>query len=107
VTAALFTLGKFLLGIYIGKGGATSAFGAAKSLVLILIWVYYSSQILLFGAEFTRAYTNHYGSRAVPADNAQPVSAESRARQGMGPASSAPAGKVPVPQPAHAGAEGR
>jgi membrane protein len=53
LTAILFTLGKFLLGLYLGRAGATSGFGAAGALVLILLWVYYSSQLLLFGAEFT------------------------------------------------------
>jgi membrane protein len=57
VTALLFTLGKYLLGLYLGMSSTTSAFGAAGSLVLLLLWVYYSSQILLFGAEFTRAYS--------------------------------------------------
>ena len=55
ITAVLFTLGKFLLGWYLGQGSVTSAYGAAGSLVVILLWVYYTSQILLFGAEFTQA----------------------------------------------------
>lgn len=54
-TAALFEIGKFLIGLYIGKQGLESTFGAASSLVVILIWVYYSAQIVLFGAEFTAA----------------------------------------------------
>jgi len=54
-TAALFEIGKFLIGLYIGKQGLESTFGAASSLVVVLIWVYYSAQIVLFGAEFTRA----------------------------------------------------
>ena len=56
LTAALFEVGKLLIGVYIGKLGLESSFGAAASLVVILIWVYYSSQILLMGAEFTRVY---------------------------------------------------
>ena len=56
LTAALFEVGKLLIGIYIGKLGLESSFGAAASLVVILIWVYYTSQILLMGAEFTRVY---------------------------------------------------
>jgi len=52
-TALLFTVGKYLIGLYLGKGSATSAFGAAGSLAVILLWVYYASQILLFGAQFT------------------------------------------------------
>jgi membrane protein len=55
VTAALFELGKFLIGLYIGKQGLESTYGAAASIVIVLIWVYYSAQIVLFGAEFTNA----------------------------------------------------
>jgi membrane protein len=61
VTAVLFEVGKFLIGIYIGKQGLESTFGAAASLVVLLIWVYYSSQIVLLGAEFTRAYARRHG----------------------------------------------
>jgi len=56
MTALLFTLGKFLIGLYLGRAGVASSYGAAGSMVVILLWVYYSSQILLLGAEFTRAY---------------------------------------------------
>ena len=64
VTAFLFTLGKFAIGVYIGNSGVASTYGAAGSVVLILIWVYYSAQILLYGAEFTRAFAYRYGSFA-------------------------------------------
>ncbi len=63
-TAALFTLGKFLIGFYLGHSDIASGFGAAGSLILILLWVYYSSQIFFFGAEFTRAYAEYRGSRS-------------------------------------------
>jgi membrane protein len=63
VTALLFTIGKFLIGLYVGKTGVASGFGAAGSLVVVLIWVYYSAQIFLLGAEFTWAYSHMYGSR--------------------------------------------
>jgi membrane protein len=63
VTAVLFVLGKFLLGLYLGKSDTVSAYGAAGSLVLVMVWVYYSSQIFLLGAEFTWVYANTYGSR--------------------------------------------
>lgn len=63
VTSLLFVLGKFLIGLYLGKSDMTSAFGAAGSMVLVMVWVYYSSQIFLFGAEFTWVYANLYGSR--------------------------------------------
>jgi membrane protein len=55
-TALLFVVGKYLIGLYLGRGSVTSAYGAAGSLVVILLWVYYSSQILLFGAQFTQVY---------------------------------------------------
>jgi membrane protein len=63
VTALLFTIGKFLIGLYIGKSGVTSGFGAAGSLVVVLVWVYYSAQIFLMGAEFTWVYAHAFGSR--------------------------------------------
>lgn len=63
VTALLFTIGKFLIGLYIGKAGVASGFGAAGSLVVVLVWVYYSAQIFLFGAEFTSVYSHAHGSR--------------------------------------------
>lgn len=62
-TAVLFTVGKYLIGLYIGKSGITSVFGAAGSLVVLLAWVYYSAQIFLLGAEFTWAYAQQFGSR--------------------------------------------
>jgi membrane protein len=63
VTSALFIAGKALIGLYIGRSGITSAFGAAASLIVVLLWVYYSAQIFLFGAEFTWVYSHRYGSR--------------------------------------------
>jgi membrane protein len=56
ITAVLFELGRFLIGFYIGKQGLESTYGAAASVVVVLIWVYYSAQIVLFGAELTRSY---------------------------------------------------
>ena len=63
VTALLFTLGKSLIGLYIGRSGVTSGFGAAGSLAVVLLWVYYSAQIFLLGAEFTWVYAHSFGSR--------------------------------------------
>jgi membrane protein len=71
LTATLFTIGKYALGLYLGKSNVASAYGAAGSLVLILLWVYYSAQILLYGAEFTQVYANRLGERIVPAPDAQ------------------------------------
>ncbi|MYM90132.1 YihY family inner membrane protein [Rugamonas sp. FT82W] len=61
-TAALFTLGKYLIGAYIGNSGVTSSFGAAGSLIALLLWVYYSAQIFFLGAEFARQYALQLGS---------------------------------------------
>jgi membrane protein len=81
VTALLFTVGKSLIGIYLGRSGVTSAFGAAGSLIVLLLWVYYSAQIFLLGAEFTWVYAHEFGSF----------------RQGLQPA---PAPAVPCRPPA-------
>jgi membrane protein len=63
VTALLFALGKFLIGLYLGKSSVASAFGAAGSLVVMMVWVYYSAQIFLLGAEFAWVYAHEHGSR--------------------------------------------
>jgi membrane protein len=63
VTSTLFIAGKLLIGFYIGRSGISTAFGAAASLVVVLLWVYYSAQIFLYGAEFTWAYCHKFGSR--------------------------------------------
>ena len=70
ITALLFAIGKFLLGWYLGRGSFGSAYGAAGSLVVLLAWVYYSSQIIMFGAEFTQVYARKFGSRIVPDEHA-------------------------------------
>ena len=70
-TSLLFTVGKVLIGVYIGRSGIASGFGAAASLVVVLVWVYYSAQIFLLGAEFTRAYAHRFGSRRnLPSEDA-------------------------------------
>jgi membrane protein len=66
MTALLFLLGKWALGLYLASGNAASAYGAASSLITLLLWIYYSSQILLFGAEFTQVYANRLGSPVKP-----------------------------------------
>jgi membrane protein len=66
ITGLLFTLGKFLFGMYLARSSIRSAYGAASSLVIILMWVYYSAQIFLLGAEFTQVYANRYGSQVRP-----------------------------------------
>jgi membrane protein len=84
-TSFFFTIGKLLIGLYLGKSAIASAYGAAGSLVVIVVWVYYSAQILLFGAEFTKVWTRRRGSGFVPEKTAMPVTQEARAEQGMGP----------------------
>jgi hypothetical protein len=78
VTALLFTVGKFLIGLYLGKSGVTSGFGAAGSMVVLLIWVYYSAQIFLLGAEFTWVYAHRRGSRLTSATPAEEGAAPHR-----------------------------
>jgi membrane protein len=63
LTALMFVLGKHVLGFYFGRSAFASSYGAAGSLVIILVWVYYSAQILFFGAEFTKLFTVRFGSR--------------------------------------------
>lgn len=73
ITAALFIFGKFLLGLYIGRSAFASAYGAAGSLVIVLVWVFYSAQIFFFGAEFTRVFACRHGShRNVPKPHPTP-----------------------------------
>jgi membrane protein len=66
VTSLLFWIGKFLIGLYLGKSAIASPFGAAGSLVVVIVWVYYSAQIFFLGAEFTRAYALRHGSSMGP-----------------------------------------
>jgi membrane protein len=83
LTAVLFTFGKHLLAVYLTRAGVASAYGAAGSLAVVLVWVYYSAQILLFGAEFTRVQAARNGSHVTPARNAVPLTADALARQGI------------------------
>jgi membrane protein len=85
ITAVLFTIGKFAIGLYLGRSSVGSVFGAAGSLVILLVWIYYSAQIVFFGAEVTQVYARTRGSTIRPAPNAEPLSAEERTRQGRPP----------------------
>lgn len=76
VTALLFTVGKFLLGLYLGRSNPGEAFGAAGSLALLLVWVYYSAMIVLFGAEFTQAWAIRQGAGIVPKEGARRMNDE-------------------------------
>jgi membrane protein len=73
MTAIFFGIGKWALGLYLGSGAAASAYGAASSLITLLLWIYYSSQILLFGAEFTQVYANQAGRHVKPSKHAIPI----------------------------------
>lgn len=90
-TAFLFEVGKQLLSLYFSKGAVASSYGVAGSLVVLLLWVYYSSLIVLFGAEFIQVYCKKFGRKMLPSKNAIAVTAEERAHQGM------PAGEKAAP----------
>ena len=66
VTAVLFTIGQQIIGLYLGQSSVASSYGATGSVMILLLWVYYSCQILLFGAEFTRAHSLRRGTQPVP-----------------------------------------
>jgi membrane protein len=66
MTSVFFSLGKLIIGVYLGNSAVASTFGAAGSLVIILVWIYYSAQILFFGAEFTQVYSTQHGSKSLP-----------------------------------------
>jgi membrane protein len=82
LTALLFTIGKFALGMYLGRSSVSSAYGAAGSLVILLLWVYYSAQILFLGAEFTQVYANRFGKKLEPAANAMWAPGQKAAQAG-------------------------
>lgn len=83
ITSVLFAIGKYALGLYLGRASFGSTYGAAGSLVVLLAWIYYAAQILFFGAEFTQVYARRYGSQIVPDEHAIPLSGEARAKQGI------------------------
>jgi membrane protein len=74
-TAFLFTIGRTLLSMYLGSAAVSSTFGAASSLAVLLVWIYYSAQVFFLGAEFTQVYARKYGSEIVPTKNAVSVAA--------------------------------
>ncbi|MEP0546145.1 MAG: YihY/virulence factor BrkB family protein [Rhodothermales bacterium] len=102
-TAVLFVVGKFLIGFYLGRSNPGEAFGAAGSVVVILVWIYYTALILLAGAEFTQLWAKRYGSQIEPADDAVRVIEEERVVDEDAPRSAdderdeRPAGAVPHP----------
>jgi membrane protein len=76
VTSFLFSIGKFLIGLYLGKASVGSAYGAAGSLVVFIVWVYYSAQIFFLGAEFTHVFAERHGSRAHQRAGDEPTPAQ-------------------------------
>lgn len=100
VTAVLFEIGKALIGLYIGKSSVTSSFAAAGSLVVLLVWVYYSAQIFLLGAEFTWVFAHEHGSRRGQADTKADAHAAAVAKAAAAPPGdgSALAPAVPAPR---------
>jgi len=82
-TAALFTLGKLAFGLYLGQGTIGSTYGAAGSVIVVLLWAYYSAVILFLGAEFTQAHARSSGAAIQPAEDAVAVTQEARAQQGL------------------------
>jgi membrane protein len=73
LTSLLFTLGKFLIALYLGQASVAATYGAAGSLVTVLLWVYYSALIFFFGAEITEVYATEYGSGLTPAKFAEKI----------------------------------
>ena len=88
VTSVLFTVGKSLIGLYLGQTATTSVYGAAASFVVLLLWNYYTAQIFLFGAELTKAHAIRFGSGIVPAPYAEAVTPAARSHQGLAAARS-------------------
>ncbi len=106
VTALLFTIGKFLIGLYLGRSSVGSTYGAAGSLVVLLVWVYYSAQIVFIGAEFTQVYARRYGSRIRPEEDAvalpdvgKGAQGEEAVSKGLLPVARAESSRPHVPEP--------
>jgi len=96
ITSALFMIGKYLIGLYLGTSAVGSSYGAAGSFVVLLMWLYYSTLILLFGAELTHVYADRYGYGAPPTANAVPLA---RTAAGPQPASAEASHTADAPQP--------
>lgn len=101
-TAVLFTVGKTVIGLYLGNSDVGSAFGAAGSVVVILVWIYYTALILLVGAEFTQAWAQHFGSHIRPDDDAVRVIETTKiVREAASPTASEDAKEREIPSAAH------
>ncbi|HEV7299111.1 MAG TPA: YihY/virulence factor BrkB family protein [Tepidisphaeraceae bacterium] len=100
LTGILFQLGKYALTIYFNVSAPASAYGAAGSLIALLIWLYYSAQILFFGAEVTQVYARKFGSGINPTENAMPVTDAERANRGQAPGATTAKAPQQLPSPA-------
>lgn len=105
VTSLLFSIGKLLIGLYIGKSSVTSGFGAAGSLAVVLLWVYYSAQIFLMGAEFTWVYAHRLGSRQGEPRPGPTAGLPTPAPHGEGPGAGGSTTMAPAPRPRPLAAE--
>ncbi|MCI0398223.1 MAG: YihY/virulence factor BrkB family protein, partial [Chloroflexi bacterium] len=99
VTSLLFSIGKVIIGFYLGQSAVGSAYGAAGSIVIILLWFYFSTQIFLFGAEFTQVYANRYGSKIVPAAYARALDVAIEALEQEAPRPPEAVSLAPIPPP--------
>jgi membrane protein len=97
VAAVLFLAGKYLIGLYVAKASVASPFGAAGSLAVLMVWVYYSAQIVLLGAELTRLYANRFGAKIRPSDEALTAEEVAPSRPPPPPDAPEPAAAPPVP----------
>jgi membrane protein len=83
LTSLLFNIGKLLIGLYLGNSQIGTTYGATGSLVILLVWIYYSAQIFFLGAQFTQVYARRHGSRIEPKAFAKPVTTDAKAKQGL------------------------
>jgi membrane protein len=83
LTSLLFNIGKLVIGLYLGNSNIGTTYGATGSLVILLVWIYYSAQIFFLGAEFTQVYARRHGSRIEPKEFAKPISEQARTKQGL------------------------
>jgi membrane protein len=95
VTALLFTLGKYVIGLYLGNSNVATPFGAAGSLVILFVWIYYAAQILFLGAEITQVYANTYGSGIRPKSDAMKLDDAARVEQGTKAPATGPTPQAP------------
>jgi len=107
LTAVLFIVGKFAIGFYLGQGRFSTAYGAAGSVLIILVWIYYSAQILFFGAEFTRVYVRHFAPKPALEAFAVPVTEAAREQQGLPRIEATANARTPIRQSAGKRAKAR